>query len=231
MEVEPLEWDSNLFGFRVARLTATSDDGSRVSAALERARRDGVRLVYLFDPTCGEFPTSMLAPFSGRLVDRRVNYERALGDNEQRDARIPVEGINIEEYNRSTADSELRALAVTAGEYSRFRVDPGIPRVAFETLYETWIERSVRREIADSVLVASGPESPCAGLLTVRRREQTGVIGLVAVAAEVRGRGIGRRLMSAAHDWMCQAGINESCGYHVAQREHIYHFWLSSDAA
>jgi ribosomal protein S18 acetylase RimI-like enzyme len=69
-----------------------------------------------------------------------------------------------------------------------------------------------------------------------------GNIGLVAVAETHRGRGIGGRLIDAAHCWMVarQAakttvvtqGVNapacrlyERVGYSIEQVEHYYHFW------
>ena len=40
------------------------------------------------------------------------------------------------------------ALAIAAGEYSRFAVDRRFPREKSESLYRIWIQRSVSGEIA-----------------------------------------------------------------------------------
>ena len=65
----------------------------------------------------------------------------------------------------------------------------------------------------------------------------------VAVAAEVRGKGIGSALMHAAHRWMQHRGAREAqvvtqlvnlpacrlyerSGYRLSRVQHYFHFWL-----
>jgi len=136
-------------------------------------------------------------------------------------------------------------LSLAAGVYSRFHCDPRFPRDKFEELYRIWIERSVRRELADVVLVARDATEPTSGLLgmvTVSAAEAAGSIGLIAVAEMARGRGVGRRLIEAAHVWMRQCDavegrvvtqranlpacrLYERAGYRLSTVEHYYHFW------
>ncbi len=128
--------------------------------------------------------------------------------------------------------------------YSRFGVDNRIPPDKFEELYRVWIERSVRREIADDVLVVTngaGVES-LAGMVTVKVTEGVGNIGLIAVSEEYRGQGIGSLLVQAAHHWMYRRHASEmnvitqranapACrlyertGYSLASVQYYYHFW------
>ena len=71
-----------------------------------------------------------------------------------------------------------------------------------------------------------------------------GEIGLLAVDATARGRGVGRSLVRAAHSAMIRRGctqasvatqqanvgacaLYESAGYAIRQVERVYHLWLS----
>jgi dTDP-4-amino-4,6-dideoxy-D-galactose acyltransferase len=147
-------------------------------------------------------------------------------------------------YDEPRTRPELVELAIMAGEYSRFRTDPQFPPELFRKLYRAWIERSVRGEIADIVLVASADTARMAGMVTASLAGSQGSIGLFAVAADVRGRGIGRALLSAAHRWMRTLGgthsqvvsqranqpasrLYQRMDYTIASVRDVYHFWLS----
>ena len=99
-------------------------------------------------------------------------------------------------------------------------------------------------ELADAVLVAGGGthrDDPV-GLITVSLAGEQGSIGLIAVDESARGRGIGSRMIHAAHRWLLGHGarnvevvtqldnhkacrLYEKCGYIHAELQHVYHFW------
>lgn len=235
-----LDWDSDHFGFGVACLDVPANEYPRARAALTNARRAGMALVYGTAAPPHEAPAKLLREFAGRWVDCKTTYRRSLTVAD----RGPVgDAPVIHEYSPGTATPALCALAVLAGTHSRFRVDTRIPTERFEALYTTWMERSTRRELADVVLVASeGAEAGALGMVTVRAQAATGVIGLIAVAERAQGRGLGRRLLQAAHAWMLDRGLGtamvvtqgantaacrlyESGGYTRAEAVHYYHFW------
>jgi dTDP-4-amino-4,6-dideoxy-D-galactose acyltransferase len=244
-----LDWDSTHFGFPVGRIGGgISDD--ELCAALQRARAQNYRLVYWATAANRGASPYLLADFAGRLVDRKVTFGRTLSPQEKRGE---SETIAVHTWQRRSASSDLVALAIAAGAFSRFAVDSRIPRRDFEELYRIWIERSVRCEIADAVLVAADSanaasaqrgnvERPLAGMITLQATADIASIGLVAVAETHRGRGIGSLLMSAAHQWMLDAGaarstvvtqaanapacrLYERSGYKLVHAENFYHFW------
>ena len=139
---------------------------------------------------------------------------------------------------------DLRRLAPGCGRYSRFRLDPGVPEEAFVSLYEIWLERSLKGEIAERVLVARAEDGAALGLVTIVRPDPaTGRIGLICVTDAARGRGIGRALVAAAEAAMEASGarqtevatqlendpargLYESLGYEACAPERAHHFWL-----
>ena len=140
------------------------------------------------------------------------------------DSSLVVEGpsdgrrASILPYTATTPSAALTELAIAAGKYSRFNVDPAFPREKFQAMYRLWIERSVRGELADAVLVAATDptdneeqvQSDPAGMITVAESGGVAQIGLIAVAGTMRGRGIGSALIDAAHRWMQSRGACEA---------------------
>jgi len=224
-------------------------DDAALANELELARRQGFRLVVW--PANGDRHISdeILDKFGGALADRKATFSRSLaGVSYSRGAQAPGLECSVVPYTSSVVSAELYELAISAGAYSRFRLDPHFSRQQFEAMYRVWIERSVSQEMADAVLVATagcGGESDerLAGMVTVATSVGVGKIGLIAVSASSRGKGVGSSLLLAAHQWMQERGarqarvvtqldnpaacrLYERGGYSLSALEHIHHFWL-----
>lgn len=228
---EPLGWDTEFFGFGVARLDPAHLD----AATLAEARRAGIALAYLAVPDVpASLPDAAIRALGGALVDHKTTFLKPSTD---RPAALPVRPVQA-------ADSRdaLRALAVQSAGHSRYAVDARIPPGKLEQLYHIWIDRSVAREIADEVLVVE-VDRAIAGMVTLGRKQGRGDIGLVAVDARHRGQGLGAVLVDAASAWfhargepavqVVTQGANEAacrlyrrCGFVVERVERFYHFWL-----
>jgi dTDP-4-amino-4,6-dideoxy-D-galactose acyltransferase len=253
--VTRLDWDSVHFGFPVGRIAGSVSD-IELHAALNQARTRAFRLIYWATAPDREAPPQLLAEFGGRLVDRKVTFARALGPADR--AAAPG-GLTIIAFGQREVPDELTDLAIAAGEYSRFAVDPRIPRDRFEQMYRIWMAGSVCGEMAGTVLIARDeavhgaakkthlPNEPAggaeiAGMITIKVTGSVGNIGLIAVAETHRGRGIGSRLIDAAHDWMVGRGASKTtvvtqqanvpacalyrrAGYTIEHAENYYHFW------
>ncbi len=234
-----LAWETEHFGFPVARLAAQDLDDDAVQNELEHAYRQKTRLVVVICPQPRFLPQELLARFAGSLTDQKVTFARALGA----DVAAGVDGT-IGEFTATEPTAELIDLAVASGVYSRFNVDVRFPRPLFLEMYRIWITRSVRREIADVVLIDRDESCPggIAGFITLAVSAGVGKIGLIAVAEQARERGIGRRLMAASHRWMLDHGARETrvvtqltnkpacalyerSGYAISAVENFYHFW------
>jgi dTDP-4-amino-4,6-dideoxy-D-galactose acyltransferase len=238
-----LPWDTEHFGFPVARVTETDLDDTSLSEALRAAARKGVRLVYWVSEPGRRVSPLVLGEFSGTLVDHKATFVARLpetcpsdGDSQPATARVSV-------HPRGSTPARLIELALVAGTRSRFRVDPRFPRDRFEHLYETWIRRSVEGEAADAVLVASRPDDPeVVGMVTVSEARGEGQIGLISVLDRVQGLKFGTTLMRAAHRWMIARGASSSrvvtqldnlaacclyerSGYRLDGVKDFYHFW------
>ncbi|GLH69231.1 hypothetical protein GETHPA_07640 [Geothrix rubra] len=241
MPIEPpaafslLPWDSELFGYPVARLAPEGLRPELFPATLEQLRGQGVRLAYAQVPWSDQATRALLDGIGAPMVDRKVTFGKALTGGS-----IPPAGV--EAWQEGEVSAELEALALASGHLSRFRTDAQVPSHVFPTLYKAWIRRSVLGEIADAVLVAR-EAGKLAGLVTLAQHGPVSEIGLVAVADGCRGQGIGRRLMAAAEAWSdarkagrlevvtqgenaAACALYRSAGCLVVQEQAIYHVWM-----
>ena len=235
-----LKFDSGLFGFPVAQIAPRLDAGA-IAPVLDELRLNGVRLAYwVIDQVAGDGLRRAANELGGKCVDEKTTFLLDLA-NIRPDGRTL--NVAVEPFDPSMASAQLEALAVQAGEHSRFAVDPRVPRCKFIELYTLWIRKSVSRELADEVLVIRGGDDDITGMVTLGTRHGRGDIGLIAVDAACRGKGHGQALMHAAHQWFIARGLRfaqvvtqdanapacslyHKCGYSVEKIEPYYHFWL-----
>ena len=237
-----LDWDTNFFGFTVAKIIPTKLDEEQISRCISVMKNDKVRLAYwAADPN--DAPSKAAAQANGGfLADRKVTYAMSADRIVSQSNAPNLADVVVEEYGERVSTPELDRLALQAGVNSRFKIDCRIPAGKFEALYRIWMQRSVGREIADMVYVVRHGGA-IVGMVTVGEKNGRADIGLIAVDASMRGKNIGKALVLAAQKWGVDRGFSaaqvvtqgdnvaacrfyEQCGYQVDQVENIYHFWI-----
>ena len=108
-------------------------------------------------------------------------------------------------------------------------------------MYREWINKSVSKTIADEVFLYENKQ--ILGIVTLKLKENIATIGLIAVAENQQGKGIGRKLVDACMDFCQKNNIKkievatqkanlqacnfyEKYGFSVKEITPIYHFWL-----
>jgi len=243
-----LDWECEHFGLHAAQLASPDLTDAALAAALRLARHQGVQWIVWPAPGGREVPAELLEEFAGTLADRKATFSRSLSPAAVAADSSAKSSHRIRPYAEAGTSAELYELAISSGAYSRFKADVHLSDERFEAMYRRWIERSVSGEMADAVLVALGAEqerlagTAMAGMVTLSESSGVGSIGLIAVAAAFRGRGIATALMQAAHRWMHDRGATEArvvtqlanlpacrlyerSGYRRSQLQHYYHFW------
>lgn len=252
--LERREWDSAHFGFSVATINSKELAQPDLERTLVLANQLGYTLIYWPTKIQHSIDDSLIQRYGGNLVDCKTTYGMNLTkENLSREAMIqPVASdVEIRSYTSATyeCDQRMRDLAIAAGKWSRFAVDSRIERERYESLYTIWLERSLRRELADEVLVAYAKNSSePIGIVTLLKNRNIGSVELIAVSTEHRGQGIGKKLMQAGEQWMRDQGCSyarvvtqkdnlpacrlyEQHGYAVVKQEQFYHFWLKHSEA
>lgn len=231
-----LDWDTNFFGFSVAKILPTTLSTPTLQQLLKKLKDRDFHLVYWATPF--QDMTVVAQDCGGRLVDKKMTYHidlTTLPPNQ-----LPTNPVV--EYTQLTASEDLISLSIQAGLYSRFRLDPQMDQQKFRELYTQWVVNSCNKKLAKAVLVIRDHEQ-CVAMVTVGEKNGLGDIGLVAVAEQQRGKGYGSALIRAALTWFVQHGYNtsqvvtqgdnvaacklyEKCGYRQTNLEYFYHFWL-----
>lgn len=236
MRFQTLDWDSEFFGFPIARIMDSRLGAEGLANILSELTLRRFRLAYWFAERTPE--PALLNRFRGLLVDRRVTFVVALDSRQF--TRSPVGDVEPYSYRDSLLD--LIDLAVQGGKHSRFALDPSFPRKTFLRLYRAWMVRSVQKEIASEVLLIRDL-GRVAGMVTLGDKDGRGDIGLMAVGQPYRGRGYGESLVRSAQIWFVENGykhgqvvtqernrpackLYRKCGYQVERLEYVYHFWL-----
>jgi ribosomal protein S18 acetylase RimI-like enzyme len=234
-----LQWDSDFFGFTVARILPDRLHRDQLERILAYLKEDHVTLAYWASNPDDDESQQAATLFSGFLADKKVTFVTDLEG-------VPVvpslSPLTINEYLESYANAELENLAVRAGNYSRFKEDPKIPECKVVELYTLWIRNSVKKEIADAVFVARLSEK-IVGMVTMGEANGRCAIGLIAIDVSMRMRDLGRALICTVHAWAVPKGFRyaqvvtqerntaayslyKKCGYRIDKTEYLYHFWI-----
>jgi len=227
-----LEWDTQFFGVRIARLELEACSTGQWRAALDFCREQRIQCLYVL--ASNDIDMQFAIDAGAKRTDLRVTLE--LG---RRAAPAPSTRIRL----AIAADiPALRTIAARSHTDSRFYADGGFARERCDELYATWIEKSVRGW-ADAVFT-SGPVGTPLGYLSYHVREDHAEIGLVAVAEEARGQGLGRELVEAAQLRAMPQGLPlqvvtqgrneaattlyEKCGFERLRVQSWFHLWFDT---
>ena len=202
MKCEMLDWDSDFFGIKVARITEPVLAAEELTSILAELNRQRVELVYW--PSSTQFDCDEIKGLGGHLVDNKTTF---VIDFRQFDLDAMVSADIVVPYSPSMPFADVEDLAVQSSEYSRFAVDPRFPRERLVALYKTWIDRSIRKEIASEVLVIR-EGSRIVGMVTIGEKDGRGDIGLIAVDARCRGKNYGEILVWAVKCGLSRMGTN-----------------------
>jgi dTDP-4-amino-4,6-dideoxy-D-galactose acyltransferase len=234
-----LAWDSEFFGFAVAMVEGGRLAEDRATAILDWCRRERIRCAYFLADVDDPLTLRLAQRHGFELQDVRVTSELDLTAWKALD--LPPAGISVRP-GRIDDIPALRRIAATAYGDSRFYFDRRFDRVKCDLLYTGWIESFCRQGPENVRVVERGgrlegylccePAGPAAGR-----------IGLTAVDAPSRGRGVGRHLLADAVRWFRERGIErltvvtqarnvvaerlyQRCGFLTKAVQLWYHRWF-----
>jgi dTDP-4-amino-4,6-dideoxy-D-galactose acyltransferase len=238
---EALSWDTKFWGFPVARVRGHTLTPDRVASIDRWCQERAIACLYFLATFDDPLTVRCAEDGQFRLVDARVTFkivpELVTAPAEWHD----IAGITI----RPVVESDIDRLQHLAGEsflQTRFHFDVHFPRLKARQLYERWFAESCRG-YADQVFVAETEGAPV-GFITCHLPvgEQPAQLRLIAVAPQLRNRGIGRALRQHALDWFARRDVllvttvtqgrnlamqvlNQRCGFDSLSFQLWYHKW------
>jgi dTDP-4-amino-4,6-dideoxy-D-galactose acyltransferase len=233
-----LSWDSDHWGFPVARLNSHHLTEDSAGEAIRWSERHKIRCLYFAaDGTSAE--TLRAAWDNGfRFVDVRVDLEKTLSE--------PPDADEDGGSCRDALPEDLPAmerLARTAHEDTRFFKDAGFDRGKARDLYALWIARDLREHKVFASLSTGHPANLSGYVSVIASGHGEGRIGLVAVDAGARGGGLGGLLVRRALTWCRSSGavsarvatqatnvaalrLYGNCGFKTADVKVWFHRWF-----
>jgi dTDP-4-amino-4,6-dideoxy-D-galactose acyltransferase len=204
VELRELSWDTSFFGSRMGEIAVIVDSdardagesslGDRISDELQRARIEQYEHVIL-RIRAGDSELIAAAERAGmRLVDIGIDSVLSLAPEPP--------GVSERGAIRESRDEDISAIAELAGEaftLSRFHVDPFFTDEQVIRFHRQWAT-NLCRGLAQTVLVAE-EGNDVVGFVSCSLSDGDGRIPLIATKPDVRRRGIGFGLVSAALDW------------------------------
>lgn len=227
MQLAPLKWDSDFFGYNIAKLEVDDIENFSFSSS------PLFRLVYVFSK-------QPIAPLESKLVDKKARF---FTDPININRDIVNQNLLIEPFDEGRHSYEqLKSLTLESGVFSRFFVDTNFVNDEYAKLYTKWIENSVNKTSAIEVFVAV-EHSKILGFVTLTKKtDDLADIGLLAVSPEARGRKVASSLIEHVKDYAIKAGfaqmqvvtqidnmpatkLYESVGFKLKELTYIYHIW------
>lgn len=232
-----LKWDSNFFGFGVAKISGTEKNDGELRQTLSHLKQKDVRLVYFSISPQDKSGNESAKKNGGLLVDVKRTYERAYKVGFERFS----ENNYIKLYESNLLTDSLISLSLQAGIYSRYKSDIHFSEAQYQELYTLWIENSVNKSIADKIFVYKKTDD-IIGLLTLAFKKDHAEIGLVSVDERYRGKKIGSALLETAisesffKSFPCRVvtqkantaacALYEKYDFGLIDEDNFYHFWL-----
>ena len=244
------EWDTQHFGIEIGKVDLLIfDELIRLENRLKFLEEIGKELSGEFDVvflrhTLSDYRTiTALSKVGWMLTDVLLTFHRdPRGLNSQgieRDRLLQVREAQGKDENK------IENLARVSFRMSHFHSDPNIPYELSDELYAKWII-SILNDPSSKVFVAEDEDGVC-GFITCSIRSlidgtSYGIIDLVAVDRDKRGRGIGKLLLSKALEWFSshvssvfvgtQASnipairLYEGMGFKLVESEATFHLWI-----
>lgn len=230
MEVKHLKWDSEFFNLKIGSAVVNSfDDLIKIKSL---AQNEYYQLIYVYSG-------NPIYETDNFYILRKITYHK----ESLKEIKIDTHKNLIIEplYETKNWNEKLKKLTILCGRHSRFNKDV-ILQSKFEELYMMWIDKSIKRILADEV-IGIFLKKELVGFVTLQKFDRIGKIGLFAIDENHQGEGIGGLLMKMSQKWFLENNIKaaevvtqksnigacklyENYGYLISKEEYVYHLWL-----
>jgi dTDP-4-amino-4,6-dideoxy-D-galactose acyltransferase len=232
--LDKLNWDTDFFGFNVGFLRGSIQSEKEQEEVIEILEKTKTKLAYYASAITLPAIFFTLKKVDVKFVDEKTTFFKKIDSTRNTDSAV-VSADNFKNLD------VLRHLSILSGRFSRFNVDKNIPNEKFEELYLLWLKNSLNKKIAKEVLLYVYEEE-IAGFVTLGEKNGRGDIGIIAVAEQYQGKGIGRKLMQSAEHWFLKNGYTEmqvvtqgsnleakqlytKTAFQIESVEFFYHIW------
>jgi ribosomal protein S18 acetylase RimI-like enzyme len=213
------KWDSDHFGFEIGKIKAVAFGKLKrnrmlkprlmlIHEVVSYALRKGFECIICRINTADIATIHVLESEKFQLMDILMTFifefddvkHRRILDESANENNLVIRPFTSTDINNTLSD--LKEIAQASFSADHFHTDPRFPKEKVDDLYAEWIYNCCCKNRANVVLIAQHGHK-IAGFITckVHEPQHYGVIELVAVHRNFRGRGIGSSLVDAALGW------------------------------
>jgi len=202
-----LEWDTNFFGRRIARINSNQLDGKLVEDIYAWTESNHIDCLY-FLANADDIETIRLAEdLDFRLVEIRLNMERSLKDWNPDTRPHTAPEIHI---RQGAVEDIPRLQEIARHSYfdSRFYFDRCFPEDSWQAYYATWVKKSFEGGAQIALVAEHGGQivGYITGLIDPHNPTQ-GQYELTGVDPAARNLGAGNELFRSGLDHYVRAGV------------------------
>ena len=226
MKINKLVWDSNFFNLKIGESSSENISWKEDITDFD--------LIYVKQKNPEDF---VITGFDKKFQETKIIFTKDL-----RSSQKYILETSILDFDENLEQNQLfYDLAFVSGNYSRFFLDENFGRKKFQELYRTWIDNSITKEIADKIFYIF-QEDKISGFVTLQKKEDFAIIGLIAVDPKIQGQGIGSKLLKMCEKYCVEQGLYElriptqeenwkackfykNMGYAVLEKMSIKHYW------
>ena len=195
-----LDWDTEFFGHRIARLNGTRLEPEFLQSALDWCRAQAIECLYFLAESDDPQTVWLAQEHHFNLVEIRFTLERSLKDWDP-DTRPRAADDVLIRFAEPGDIPVFQDIARTSYIDSRYYFDKNFSEENWQTYYATWIRKSCTGG-ADLALAAV-KDGEVIGYITglVDKENNTGIYELTGVRESARRSGVGQELFRSGLDW------------------------------
>ena len=226
-QIQKLIWDSTFFGYKIGKVEINSI--LNVKDLINTIKNSPFDMVQVFSNQ------NLESVFKQNPIDLKLTYSKKV-------ATATTNNHCIKSVNKDL-DGTLVKLAKEAGIHSRYKTDKNL-QLKFEEMYETWMNKSLKRELAIEVF-AYQDKNRINGMVTINKKLKKAEIGLIAVDNKAQSKGIGTQLLQSVENWALKQNLENICvatqeenynacqfyeknNYIIYDKTYIYHVWKNA---
>lgn len=236
-----LPWDSEFFGFRIARVNRDRLSAEELNEVLRWCDQEKVRCLYFLCAGDQVETANRVESQQFHLADMRVDFDWVPTEKPAQ----PTIRAAGSEIRPATPDDLPELLPIVDHRFtdSRFFMDQGFPAEKSNLMFLRWVENDVRgKGRAEHVWVAV-QEGAIVGFATIdRSNDETRRLGLIAVSRPATG--VGSDLVAQVQDYSRSKGakrllvgtqlrnvraqrLYQRCGFRTCEVGMWYHRWFA----
>ena len=170
--IKKLDWESDFFGYEIAKIEIFNS--SNIEQIPKIISQSPFLLVQLFS----KIDLSNFLKLNP--IDIKLIYSKKLLESRS------LKNVFIKSANEDL-DGSLARLAKEAGKNILDLKKDKILNLKFEKMYELWMNKSLKRELASEVLIHQNEKIN--GMITVKKNDEA-IISLISVKSDMKNKGI-----------------------------------------